>query len=171
MSSIQNIISHEKPTNINIYTFENQIFRVVGSFEEPQFIVKDVCNILGISNPSVAVKNIPEEWKGDLIQIEVSGHRQSMLTLKEPGLYQMIMRSDKEVAKPFQKWVCGEVLTSLRKKGEYVLQEYKEKLEAQQRLLEQKNNDILIRALTVVYILCTKLYIRKNKNEFIFSFI
>jgi uncharacterized membrane protein YeiH len=25
--------------------------------------------------------------------------------------------------------------------------------------------------ITVVYILCTKLYIRKNKNEFIFSFI
>jgi hypothetical protein len=40
------------------------------------------------------------------------------------------MRCRKEVAKPFQKWVCGEVLPSLRKKGEYKMnEEYMKKLE------------------------------------------
>jgi prophage antirepressor-like protein len=119
--------------------FDNKPFRVIGSLDNPQFVVKDICDILGLSNVTQATKSIPKEWLGDFNQIkDASGRIQHMNTVYEPGLYQMIMRSDKEVAKPFQKWVCGEVLTSIRKRGEYVLEEYKQKLEAQQKLIEEQ---------------------------------
>jgi prophage antirepressor-like protein len=131
--------SASETSEVIIYTFENQPFRVVGSLDKPQFVVKDICDILGISNATNAVRNIPEEWHGDLYQIkDTIGRLQHMNTVYESGLYYLVMRSDKEVAKPFQKWVCGEVLTSLRKKGEYVLQEYKAKLETQQKLNEEQ---------------------------------
>jgi len=69
-------------SKITIYTFENQTFRIVGTLEKPQFVVKDICNILEIVNVTNAVKNIPKEWKGDFHSIkDSSGHKQQMLTV------------------------------------------------------------------------------------------
>lgn len=42
--------------------------------------------------------------------------------VSEAGLYRLIMRSDKPVARPFQDWVTREVLPSIRKAGSYALQ-------------------------------------------------
>ncbi|NBR43639.1 MAG: hypothetical protein EBT85_00920, partial [Synechococcaceae bacterium WB5_2B_268] len=61
-----------------------------------------------------------------------------MLVVNESGLYKLIMRSTKPIAEKFQEWVCEEVLPSIRKKGEFVLQEYKQKLEEKQRLLDRQ---------------------------------
>lgn len=41
----------------------------------------------------------------------------------ESGLYKLIMRSDKPVAKDFQDWVTREVLPAIRKTGGYLLNE------------------------------------------------
>jgi len=45
--------------------------------------------------------------------------------LAEQGLYFFIARSDKPLARPFQKWVAGDVLPAIRKDGAYVLGEEK----------------------------------------------
>ena len=42
-----------------------------------------------------------------------------MHCLSEPGLYFFLGRSDKPKALPFQKWVAGEVIPTIRKTGEY----------------------------------------------------
>ena len=47
------------------------------------------------------------------------GRQGEAWTVTESGLYRIIMRSDKPQAKPFQKWVTGEVLPSIRKHGIY----------------------------------------------------
>jgi prophage antirepressor-like protein len=44
-----------------------------------------------------------------------------MIIVSESGLYSLIMRSRKPIAKPFQKWVTREVLPSIRKTGSYSL--------------------------------------------------
>lgn len=41
--------------------------------------------------------------------------------ISEQNLYRLIMRSNKPQAEPFQDWVCGEVLPSIRKAGGYIL--------------------------------------------------
>ena len=46
-----------------------------------------------------------------------------MLMLSEQGLYFFVARSDKPRALPFQKWLAGEVLPSLRRTGRYALPE------------------------------------------------
>lgn len=43
-----------------------------------------------------------------------------MLTLTEQGLYFFLGRSDKQKALPFQKWIAGVVLPSIRRTGAYV---------------------------------------------------
>ena len=41
--------------------------------------------------------------------------------ISEQNLYRLVMRSYKPQAEPFQDWVCGEVLPSIRRHGGYVL--------------------------------------------------
>ena len=48
------------------------------------------------------------------------GRAQQMNFVTEKNLYKVIMRSDKPQAEPFQDWVCGEVLPSIRKHGGYI---------------------------------------------------
>ena len=54
---------------------------------------------------------------------------QSTNIINEAGVYRLIMRSNKPIAQKFQEWVCEEILPSLRKKGEYKMnEEYQLKL-------------------------------------------
>ncbi|WP_313937843.1 BRO-N domain-containing protein [Anabaena azotica] len=59
----------------------------------------------------------PDE-KGTAI-VSTLGGEQEMLTVNEPGLYRLIFKSRKPVAKRFQRWVFHEVLPSLRRTGRY----------------------------------------------------
>ncbi len=92
--------------------------RVIMQGDDPWFVAKDVCDVLGHSNPTVAVRilNDSEKAKTDL------GMRgRAPLIVSESGLYKLIMRSDKPVAKAFQDWVTREVLPSIRKTGGYLV--------------------------------------------------
>jgi prophage antirepressor-like protein len=44
--------------------------------------------------------------------------------VSEPGLYRLIMRSDKPDAIVFQNWIAEEVLPSIRKTGKYALSDH-----------------------------------------------
>jgi prophage antirepressor-like protein len=124
-------------TPIEIYNFKSQQLRVVGTFEDPWFAAKDICDILGISNVTQSLTNIPDKWKGLCKTYTLSGD-QVMNIVNESGLYKMILRSNKPEAQPFQEWVCEDVLPGIRKNGEYVLEEYKKKLEDQQKALDEQ---------------------------------
>jgi prophage antirepressor-like protein len=113
--------------------FEGKTVRITGSFENPWFVVRDVCAVLGLSNVTEATRNIPEKWRGSEILKTPSGD-QHINIINEAGLYKLILRSNKEIATKFQEWVCGEVLPSLRKKGVYQMNE-----EYQQKLKELEN--------------------------------
>jgi prophage antirepressor-like protein len=103
-------------------SFNSRSVRLIGTFEEPWFVAKDICDVLTIKDVTMALAKIPEEWKGTKV-IGTLGGNQSMRILNESGVYKLIMRSNKDIADKFQRWVCGEVLPSLRKKGEYKMKE------------------------------------------------
>ena len=52
--------------------------------------------------------------------IDSMGRQQMAIFVNEQNLYKVIMRSDKPQAEPFQDWVCGDVLPSIRKHGAYM---------------------------------------------------
>ncbi len=51
------------------------------------------------------------------------GRSSRAAAVSESGLYKLIMRSDKDTARPFQDWVTKEVLPAIRKTGGYLLNE------------------------------------------------
>ena len=87
---------------------------------EPWFVAKDIAEILGyVWNGTQRISHIPEEWRGVTSVVTPSGN-QEMSVISEQGLYFFLNRSDKPSALPFQKWIAGEVLPSIRKHGGYL---------------------------------------------------
>lgn len=111
-----------------IKVFENSEFgkvRVSVVDGEPLFCLSDLCKILGLQ-PG-ATKNRLDEKGVSLINTLTNGGMQQIVYVNEKNLYRAIMRSDKPNAEPFQDWVCGEVLPSIRKHGAYMTPETIEK--------------------------------------------
>lgn len=89
--------------------------------EQTWFCGKDMLSALdyAINNDtSKHMSAVPEEWKG-MKPIPTPGGTQEMLCLTEQGLYFFLGRSDKPKALPYQKWVAGEIIPSIRKTGGY----------------------------------------------------
>jgi prophage antirepressor-like protein len=95
--------------------------RVVNIDDNPWFVGSDVCRILTLNTPKDAYARLDmtEKTYEDRTLFGLSPGKQ-MVLISESGLYKLIMRSDKPLAKPFQDWVTKEVLPSIRKNGGYV---------------------------------------------------
>jgi len=100
------------------FNFHNNQVRIIKKDSEPWFVAADVCDILGIKNPTMSLKYLDnrEKAKFDL------GYGSPANIISKSGLYKLIMRSDKPEAKAFQNWVTGEVLPAIRKTGSYSVQ-------------------------------------------------
>jgi prophage antirepressor-like protein len=102
--------------------------RTAGTAENPMFCLADVCRVLDLQASDVK-KRLKDPWV-DSIKVGVqtgtkrdgtpSVQNISMIFVNEQALYNVIMRSDKPQAEPFQDWVCGEVLPEIRKNGGYI---------------------------------------------------
>lgn len=102
------------------FNFDSHQVRVIhGDDGEPMFVAKDVAEALGYTwNGASRISHVPQEWRGVTSVVTPSGNQQ-MAVLTEQGLYFFVARSDKPKALPFQKWLAGEVLPSIRKTGQY----------------------------------------------------
>lgn len=107
-------------SNLTIFTFEEQQVRFVGTADKPEWIAQDVCNVLGIEEPSSVLRNFDPDEKGVHL-MHTPGGKQSMLTVTEFGLYRLIFRSNKPIAKKFQRWIIQEVIPSIRRTGSYTV--------------------------------------------------
>lgn len=93
--------------------------RVVENGGELFFVAKDVAEALEYTWKGIAtINHIPEDWRG-VYSVQTPSGEQEMLTLSEQGLYFFLARSDKPKALPYQKWIAGEVMPSIRKTGSY----------------------------------------------------
>lgn len=104
-----------------VFPTTGQPIRVEMIDGESWFIAADVCAVIGLDNPTMAVKRLVE---GDLITIEVSDVRnvpRQMNAVNESGLYDLILDSRKPEARAFRRWVTSEVLPSIRRTGAYAV--------------------------------------------------
>ena len=53
------------------------------------------------------------------LPLKTAGGNQESLCVNETGLYELIFASRKQEAVKFRRWVCEEVLPSIRKTGKY----------------------------------------------------
>lgn len=109
--------------NNDIKIYEHDKFgeiRVIDKDGDPWFVAKDVCEALGYKWKGIStVNHILSEWRG-VYSVQTPSGTQDMLCISEQGLYFFLGRSDKKTALPFQKWLAGDVLPSIRKHGAYM---------------------------------------------------
>lgn len=100
------------------FNYDNNQVRTVLQDGEPWFVLKDVCNVLGIANDRNVATRLDNDERG-VYQMDTLGGTQKMNIINEWGLYNIILRSDKPQTKPFRRWVTHEVLPAIRKTGSY----------------------------------------------------
>ena len=83
---------------------------------EPWFVAKDVCDILGHSNVSMALDRLDDDERSKFNL----GRQGETNIVNEAGLYVLVLGSRKPEAKEFQRWVTHEVLPQIRKTGGYI---------------------------------------------------
>lgn len=106
-------------SNIQIFNYQSNEVRTVEMGGEPWFVLKDVCNILGISKYRDTAARLDADERGS-VEVDTLGGTQQVIAVNESGLYHVILRSDKPEAAPFRKWVTETVLPSIRKNGGYI---------------------------------------------------
>lgn len=111
-------LAHPISQRPRLFNFDAQGVRVVGSWESPRFIAKDVCAALEISNHNDAISSLDDDEKG-VATTDTLGGPQEMSVISESGLYALIFRSRKPSARLFRRWVTGEVLPAIRRSGGY----------------------------------------------------
>jgi anti-repressor protein len=110
-----------------IKIFSNDQFgqiRTINQNGEPWFVAADVCQILELSNPSIAISrlDVDERAKFNL------GRQGEGYAVNEPGLYSLVFGSRKPEAKAFKRWITHEVIPAIRKHGVYATPETVEKM-------------------------------------------
>jgi prophage antirepressor-like protein len=84
----------------------------------PWFVAADLEKALDLKNIHMQISRL------DPVDVRVTssyliGSRRDMTTVSEPGFYELVLGSRKRGAVAFKRWVCSEVLPSLRKYGRY----------------------------------------------------
>lgn len=109
-------------SNLTVFTFDDWPVRTVAISSEPWFIAKDVCDVLGLNTnhlrdqlDSDEVSNLP------ITEVAQNGGRNPLI-VSESGLYSLILRSRKPLAKTFKRWITHEVIPQIRRTGGYVPQ-------------------------------------------------
>jgi len=92
------------------------ILEVEGDFH---FLLKDLCEILGLSNPRMVKDRLDDDVSSTYPIQDRLGRTQQATFVNEDGLYDVILDSRKPEAKKFRKWITSEVLPSIRKTGAY----------------------------------------------------
>lgn len=89
----------------NIQIFQNEQFGKVriamNESNEPLFCLADVCGVIGIANARNVRSRLEEDDVRQMDTIDSLGRNQQVTFITESGLYDVIIRSDSEKAKPF----------------------------------------------------------------------
>lgn len=135
--------------------------RVVMRDGEPWFVARDVCEALGLENVTKALSPLDDDEKITLTNSEGNPRAGIPLMLSlvsEPGLYSLVLRSRKQEAKEFKRWVTHDILPSIRKTGIYSIApksyaealralaaevELREAVEAQKALAESQRDEAI----------------------------
>ncbi|NKS67303.1 BRO family protein [Prescottella equi] len=95
--------------------------RVVTIDGEPWFVLSDLCKVLDIANPSNVAARLDEGVRQTHTLRHAEGMRgnPNVTIVSEPGMYEVVIRSDKPEAARFRRWITAEVLPAIRKTGSY----------------------------------------------------
>ncbi|CBN80417.1 EsV-1-117 [Ectocarpus siliculosus] len=97
--------------------------------DKPMFKADQIGKIIGLKQMRSSVRHFDRDEK--VVQrMHTRGGEQDCTFLTEMGAYRLLMRSDKPMARPFQKWVAH-VIATIRETGKYELSKQLDDLKGQ----------------------------------------
>ncbi|MCI1868520.1 phage antirepressor [Bifidobacterium crudilactis] len=110
---------------IKPFDFKGTAVRALSDKEgNPWLIAKDVCDVLGLNNVTEALRSLDDDEKTNISNSEVwNKPGRDPFIISEAGFYKLVMRSRKQEAKEFQRWVTHEVLPSIRRHGVFMTEQ------------------------------------------------
>ena len=113
------------------FEFKGNLVRMkTDESEQYWFAGIDVCNILGLENPTQSVESLDEDEKKLDYILDSSGQQRKTWTINEFGLYSLVLKSRKPEAREFKRWITHEVLPAIRKAGRYTTDQERDREEA-----------------------------------------
>ncbi len=100
------------------FNYGNVAVRTVVIDGEPWFVLADLCKVLDISNVGNVAARLDEAGVRQT-DIRSGGQIRSVTIVSEPGMYEVVIRSDKPEAVAFRRWITGTVLPEIRKTGSF----------------------------------------------------
>lgn len=102
------------------FSFSKADISVIMIDNNPWFIAKEICDILELTNPTMALQSLDDDERAKLNL----GRQGDANIINESGLYTLILRCKNAIkqgtpAYKFRKWVTNEVLPTIRKTGSY----------------------------------------------------
>ena len=142
------------------------------TFEEPLFLVSEICKILEINDKNKFVKNLDAEdvflLNSDDLKLSTANYQSINLRpnifynfLNEDGVYESIMMSKKPIAKQFKKFIKT-LLHNLRTNKLKLIEEKNNKLEYDNECLKKENKKLKYHDYTIF-----KITNIQNNNQFI----
>ncbi len=142
---------------IQVFNFEQNEVRTLQVNNQPYFVLTDVCQVLGLTNPSKVAQRLDEDERSNF----KLGRQGKATIINESGLYAVILRSDKPQAKQFRKWITAEVLPTLRKTGTYTV---KKTAEDKARMLATREENIKVRKAQLLFRVSEKCGVESYKQ-------
>jgi len=112
-----------------IFNFKNTQVRAIEKDGQPWFVLKDVCDVLELSNPRMVRERLGDDVSSTYPIPDALGRPQETTIINEDGLYDVILESRKPEARAFRKWITSEVLPTIRRTGSYSVDKPKSQAE------------------------------------------
>lgn len=101
------------------FTYDGQQVRTVIIDGEPWFLLNDLCSVLRIQNVGNVLARLSDDERSSIRLADGTSGNPTRAIVSEPGMWNVILRSDSPYAEPVRRWVTHEVLPAIRRTGSY----------------------------------------------------
>lgn len=105
---------------LDVFQYGEHQVRTVVIDGEPWFVLADLVKVLGLARGAAqVVQRLDDDVRQTYPISDALGRVQNTTIVNEPGMYEVVLRSDKPEAKQFRWWLTHDVLPAIRKTGRY----------------------------------------------------
>lgn len=108
----------DQNTQLVPFDYGDVLVRTVVIAGEPWFVLADLCKVLELSAVGRVAARLDEGMR-QTHTLQTAGGAQQMTIVSEPGMYEVVIRSDKPEAVEFRRWITGTVLPEIRRTGSF----------------------------------------------------
>lgn len=106
----------------------DQPVRTIEHDSKAWFALADLCAILAIKNPWRATSRLDDD-EFTTAKVSTPGGEQTMTVVNRPGMYHLVLTSNRPEATTLRRWITHEVLPAIEETGHYSTPQFQEDLD------------------------------------------